>query len=53
MIPICYDLFAVPCFIMTNHRLYIRARVCVRVSNGDSKLLFFVNCKLFLQSPAS
>ena len=41
MIAICYDLFAVPCFII-NHRLYIHARVFVCVSNGDSKLLFFV-----------
>ena len=61
MIAICYDLFAVPCFIITNHRLYIHARVFVYVfvcvSNSDSKLLFFVKptklCKIFLQSLAS
>ena len=50
MIAICYDLFAVPCFIITNRRLYIHARGFVRVSNGDSKSLFFVKptklCKL-------
>ena len=31
VIAICYDLFAVPCTIMTNLRLYMHARVFVYV----------------------
>ena len=31
MIAICYDLFAVPCFIITNLRLYIYMLVCLCV----------------------